>query len=224
MIVVFAILPLVAHTSKVGNSQNLCLTDFALLTEIKPVLPTKILPKPDLKPIPKPKPLYLADRAAEHITDMVTFQKKVNGIADALQIPADWVMALIDSESSFNPQKKNAKGSGAKGLIQMMPIIYEDLGIKKVPTSPFKQLDYAKRYLLEKKEQYGKFQTLTDLKLAVLYPYAIGKPNWYVLFEKPSKAYRQNRGLDLNKDGKISVSDIRDKMKKSYSKVYWAKR
>lgn len=192
--------------------------------------PTLTLPRPATPPEKEsPKPaavpkLYLADEAKKHITDMVTFEKKITAIANSLEIPSAWVMALIHSESNFNPKKKNAKGSGAKGLIQIMPIIYKDLGISSVPSSPFKQLDYAKRYLLDKREQYGKFNNLTDLKLAVLYPGAIGKPNWHVLFQKPSRAYLQNSGLDLNKDGKVSVGDVKNKMKKSYGKVYWAKR
>lgn len=223
MIVLFSLFPLVAHTGKVGNEHNISPSNLLicnLADSTNTIKPEPYTPKKAIT-APPPKKLYLIDEAEDYIKDMVTFEKKIHGIAKALNVPPDWVMALIHSESNFNPKKTNTKGSGAKGLIQMMPIIYKDLGIKKVPSSPYQQLDYAKRYLLKKKEQHGEFKTLADLKLAVLYPDAIGEPNWHVLFQKPSKTYRQNRGLDLNKDGKVTVSDVKNKMKQSYGKAYW---
>jgi hypothetical protein len=224
IIAVFSLFPLVAHTGKVGNAHNIIPSNLLICSIETPIHANPKSPKATPKTTTNPpKKLYLANEADDHIKDMVTFEKKVQAIAKSLQVNPDWVMALIHSESNFNPKKTNAKGSGAKGLIQMMPIIYKDLGIKKVPNSPYQQLDYAKRYLLDKQEKHGKFTSLTDLKLAVLYPEAIGKPNWYVLFEKPSKTYRQNRGLDLNKDGKVTVGDVKNKMKESYKPVFWAK-
>ena len=37
--------------------------------------------------------------------------------------------------------------------------------------------------------------------MVILYPKAVGKPLSYVLFTSPSKAYKQNKGLDKDKNG-----------------------
>lgn len=196
-------------------------------SKIEPVIKKdakKISSKKEEKKKPintKAKPsLYLSHKAIEHIDDLDAFEKKVKVVADKLKIPANWLMALVDSESGFNPHKKNKRGSGAKGLIQLMPVVYNELGLKKVPPSPLKQLDIAAKYLADKQKKYGQFNNFTELKLAVLYPAAVKKPAWYALFKKPSKRYKQNIGLDINKDGIISVADVRDKMKRDYPGVY----
>jgi hypothetical protein len=67
------------------------------------------------------------------------------------------------------------------------------------------QLDFVEKYFLPYK---GRLNTLEDVYMAVLYPKAIGKADEYVLFKNPSINYRQNSGLDLNKDGLIRVSEV----------------
>jgi len=53
------------------------------------------------------------------------------------------------------------------------------------------QLGYVEKYFMPFK---GKVETLEDAYMAVLYPKAVGKDLGYVLFEKGSKVYEQNRG------------------------------
>ena len=66
------------------------------------------------------------------------------------------------------------------------------------------QLDYVERYFQPYK---GKIGTLKDAYMAVLYPKAIGKPEWYPLFTSGTKAYEQNAGLDRDKKGMVTVAD-----------------
>ena len=46
-----------------------------------------------------------------------------------------------------------------------------------------------------------------DAYMSVLYPKAIGKPEWYPLFSSGTKAYAQNAGLDRDKKGMVTVAD-----------------
>ena len=64
-----------------------------------------------------------------------------------------------------------------------------------------------------------KAKTLSDVYMMVLWPRAVGKPENYVLFELPGKAYEQNKGLDKNNDGKITKKEAAAKVKESYDLI-----
>jgi peptidoglycan hydrolase-like protein with peptidoglycan-binding domain len=49
--------------------------------------------------------------------------------------------------------------------------------------------------------------------MAVLYPSAIGKGPDHVLFSKGTKEYKQNAGLDIDKDGHVTVHDAAHKVR-----------
>ena len=49
---------------------------------------------------------------------------------------------------------------------------------------------------------------LIDIYLAVFYPAAIGKASNYVIAKSGSTIYNQNAGLDINRNGVITISDI----------------
>lgn len=164
--------------------------------------------------------LYLIEKAEPYIDDSGEFERKVRIMARSLNVPPEWIMAVIHSESRFNPKVKNKKGSGARGLIQWMPYVYKRLGVSKLPSTAVEQLDLVEQYFCERQVEVGAFKNLTDLRLAVLYPAAVGKSQAYVLYQKPTLAYEQNSGLDVNKDGKVSVKDISRKMHRNYRKAF----
>ncbi len=164
--------------------------------------------------------LYLIKKAAKFADSPVAFAEKVNDIAQRLDIPSSWLMALIDSESGFNTTLKNRRGSGAVGLIQFMPSTYKRLGISDPSFDILDQLDYVEAYLQDHIDRRGKIRSFTDLKLCVLYPAAVGKNNEYVLYYDPSIAYRQNSGLDMDDNGEVTVADIEVKMQSSYPGAY----
>ena len=159
--------------------------------------------------------------------NLVKFTTKVSTIADELGAdPAD-LMAVMRFETggTLDPKEKNQAGSGATGLIQFMPKTAQSLtgadsreaAIKLMESmSPVEQLDYVKKYLAPFK---GRLKSLDDVYMAVLYPRAVGKDPDYALFERGTKAYWQNRGLDIDKDGIVTKSEAASKVRNYNSKT-----
>ena len=146
------------------------------------------------------------------------FREKVRVIAGQIGCSPNDLMACMAFETgeSFDPAERNPK-SGATGLIQFMPDTASRLGTTTGALSQMDavtQLDYVARYFL----WFSGVRTLKDVYMAILWPRAIGKPDDYLLFAKPSVQYRQNRGLDVDKDGRITkweaVAAVRDKLRK----------
>ena len=46
----------------------------------------------------------------------------------------------------------------------------------------------------------------------MLWPAAVGKPDDHVLFSAGTKTYDQNKGLDIDKDGKVTKSEAATKV------------
>lgn len=146
------------------------------------------------------------------------FRDKVGDICLDLEIAdPDWLMACMAFESAetFNPQIRNAAGSGAVGLIQFMPATARHLGTTSDALSKMsavEQLDYVHDYF---RPYRGRLSSLGDIYLAILWPRAIGKPDSYVLWSKGRRptAYRQNSGLDANNDHAVTRSEAVAKVK-----------
>jgi hypothetical protein len=175
------------------------------------------------------------------------FRDRIFWIADDLQMPegsgASDLMSCIawESAETFSADITNAAGSGATGLIQFMPTtalpyFFSAEAIKKMTAAqraangriatgrlaamtPEDQLNYVYRYFRPWK---GKLRNLGDLYMAILWPLGVGKPDSFVLWEKGSRptTYRQNAGLDVNKDAKITrgeaVSKVLQKVAKGH--------
>ena len=138
------------------------------------------------------------------------FRQKVADIATRLETQPIFLMAVMSFETAgtFSPSIPNFARSGATGLIQFMPETARNLGTSTeslAKMTALEQLDFVEKYFLPYK---GRLNTLEDVYMAVLYPKAIGKADEYVLFKNPSINYRQNSGLDLNKDGLIRVGEV----------------
>ncbi|MFK7970098.1 MAG: phage tail tip lysozyme [Bacteroidia bacterium] len=175
--------------------------------------------------VQKKEDLYLIDKASQFIPDTRSFAEKVKKVAVSLDVPAEWLMAVMYTESRFNPRAKNLKGSGAVGLIQWMPSTARDLGTSTeelLSLTAEGQLEYLYAYVSRVRNKYGDFNSLTELYLAILYPKAISQDYCYTLFSKPARAYRQNSGLDENKDGRVTVSDIDRRMQRIFPTAYLA--
>lgn len=169
------------------------------------------------------KPLYLWTTAATHVQQPENFRRSIENISMELDVPASWLMAVIAAESSFNPQAVNHKGSGAVGLIQFMPQTAQELGVEHahlLQMNATQQLAYVGQYLKLVESRYGSFQNLVDLYLAILYPKAINQDPCYALYFQPSKKYRQNAGLDENKDGVVTVSDIDRRLARKFPEAW----
>ncbi|TAE50893.1 MAG: hypothetical protein EAZ89_11180 [Bacteroidetes bacterium] len=178
-------------------------------------------------------PLYLIEEAAQYVRNIPAFEAKVRESATALDVPPEWLMAVMYHESHFNPTALNQKGSGATGLIQFMVPAVRDLNdrlgtqyymsdVRKM--SAVNQLELVREYLQTTRERYGEYHSLTDLYLAVLYPRAMGKSDSYVLFSRMSKAYQQNAGMDENGDGRVTVGDVDSRLARMFPIAYEAEK
>lgn len=173
----------------------------------------------------KKKPLYLMEKASIYVDAPQTFEAKVRNVAKLLEVPPEWLMAVMYSESRFNAKVENFRGSGAVGLIQFMPATAKDMGTTTqaiANMSHVEQLEWVWRYLNAYKVKYGNYKSLADFYLAILYPKARTGDMCYTLYAKPSKAYDQNIGLDEDKDGRVTVSDIDKRMERLYPSAYIA--
>jgi hypothetical protein len=167
--------------------------------------------------------LYLMEKAGLYVPDIDAFEAKVREISAMLEVPPEWLMAVMYSESKFDASVKNYKGSGATGLIQFMPAAASEMKVslqRLERMDPVHQLEYVYLYLQTVRDRYGDFNSLTELYLGILYPKAIGQDYCYSLYAHPTKSYQQNAGLDENKDRHVTVSDIDHRMKRLYPTAY----
>ena len=164
-------------------------------------------------------------------TNQIAFCNKIINIASLLGINPNWLMFVINFESSgtFSASVPNGVGSGGVGLIQFMPETAAGLlGYSKskysasewhtictnsinhfAAMSNVEQLDYVYKYF---KPYAGKYKIISDLYLFTFYPYAMGKPDTYVLGSQISTGKiaaiaSQNSSLDLNKDHQITLGE-----------------
>ena len=144
------------------------------------------------------------------------FKDKVVQIAARLDTNPNFLMAVMSFESgaTFSPSVPNKAGSGAVGLIQFMPKTALGLGTSTeelVQMTAEAQLDFVEKHF---KPFKGRLKTIEDTYMAVLLPKAVGKGSEFVLFERPSVAFNQNKGLDIDGDGRITVFDASFKVRR----------
>lgn len=145
-----------------------------------------------------------------------TFRDRVRWIGEDLGFDPNLLMDCMAFESAetFRADIKNAAGSGATGLIQFMPATARGLGTTVedlARMAPEDQLNFVWKYFAPYK---GKLATLDDVYMAILWPKAVGKASSYVLFQGPSTtSYRQNAGLDVNKDSKVTKAEAAAKVR-----------
>jgi hypothetical protein len=167
--------------------------------------------------------LYLLDQASAFVYDIDAFESKVREVSRKLNIPPEWLMAVMHSESKFDASVSNYKGSGATGLIQFMPATAKEFGISVAQLknlSHVEQLNYVYKYLSAKQTQFRAYETLTDLYIAILYPKALTEDFCYSLYSKPSVSYVMNSGLDLNSDGNVTIQDVDKYLKRKYPSAF----
>ena len=143
------------------------------------------------------------------------FRRKAVAVAHRLGLDPSTLMAVMAFETGrrFHPATLNRR-SGATGLIQFMPKTAEALGTSTralAAMSELRQLDFVERYL---KPYAGRMTDLPSAYMAVLWPAAVRKPLSHVLFAAPTAAYEQNKGLDADKDGKVTNAEAAAKVQR----------
>ncbi len=150
----------------------------------------------------------------EHCSSV--FLDKVRGIGEDLKVNPNFLMAVMAFETggTFSPSVRNAAGSGAVGLIQFMPATATGLGTSTAELAAMTAEDQLNFVAKHFKPFKGKLASIEDTYMAVLLPKAVGKGGGFVLFKKPSIAYTQNKGLDIDGDGEVTVADAADRVRK----------
>jgi len=152
-----------------------------------------------------------------HLKDP-NFDSKLQRVADSLGVDKAHLIAIMKAESGINPAAVNPQ-SNATGLIQFMPKTAQSLGtsvqeLRKM--SAVDQLDYVYRYFKMVGVKPG--MDAGDLYMAVFMPKYVGAPDNTVLGQKRSSdrfsaaVYAQNSGLDKDRDGAITVSDVKSRV------------
>ena len=158
------------------------------------------------------------------------FLNKVIDVSNNIGLKSpNHLMAVMYKESGLNSKARNPVG-GATGLIQFMPRTAEALGTTTellYNMDSVQQLDYVEKYFLEiKKWTHKELNTYEDLYLATFWPNALGKPDDYIIQSKKlSKELiaLQNKTIDLNKDGMITVGEFREYTRRRLGKDILAK-
>lgn len=132
------------------------------------------------------------------------FKRKLIEIAEGIDVDPNYLISAMAFETgeTFSPSIKNR--SGATGLIQFTPDTAAELGTSTADLAAMTavdQMEYVEKYFSPYKNM---LETIEDVYMAILWPAAIGKPNSWVLFSKPSPQYERNSGLDTNKDGYVT--------------------
>lgn len=158
-------------------------------------------------------------------SERAAFAKRVTAMAGSMGFNPNWLMAVINSETggSFDPAQRNRAGSSATGLIQFMSATAAELGTSTAQLAAMTataQLDYVERYLKMqlRNQKLTAIADYDDLYFLVFYPAAVGKPdNWAF----PASIYAQNRGVDVNRDGTITVADFKAFIRKNLKGIDW---
>lgn len=126
-------------------------------------------------------------------------------------LDVDHLAALIAHESGWNPAARNPV-TQAVGLIQFMPRYTRQLfGLSAdqiAKLSTLEQLALVERFFAGVAQRIG-HPIGADVAIAAFLPAHVGKPDGFVAFERPSKGYWQNAPLDLDKDGRITLGEVR---------------
>ena len=164
------------------------------------------------------------------------FLKKVEKVAERLGTTPENLLSVMHLESAgtFDPCIKNFAGSGATGLIQFMPRTAEGLGTSTddlCSMNRVQQMDYVEKYFQPYKNRG--LDNINNLYMAVLCPAVIGEEIF--AYDKTRHAgginsrtcnrannnlvYTQNRGLDRDNNGIITVEEIVAKLGTHQRKV-----
>lgn len=190
---------------------------------IEPVIERKKTTLPARKDIKKPTAIKIdpkdtsAGKKGQELINDRSFNEKLANVAKRLGFKKADLIQIMAFESRANPAIFNTSKKVVKvidpvtkketlktvttqfatGLIQFVPdtarglgTTVEDLG----KMTGFQQLDYVEKYFIQQKKSY-RVKDLGDLYLMVFYPYAINRPDSYILGQRNGKNLGLRRDL-----------------------------
>ena len=125
-------------------------------------------------------------------------------MCNKLGIEPIWLLMVMYKESKLKAGAINPY-NGASGLIQFVRKTAQSLGtsVEKIRTlNAVDQLPLVYKYLLPFRNQLNSFD---DVYCSVYLPLLLGKPLNYII---PSKYYKANEGLDLDKNKIITKKEF----------------
>jgi len=153
-------------------------------------------------------------------TERASFEKALRYYCGLLKINPNWLMFIMNFESAgtFSPSIRNPY-SGGVGLIQFMQVTAKWLGTSTdalAALTATKQLFYVYKFY---KSKAGKYKSGEDMYLFTFYPYAIGKPNSYVIGSEQGINYarlikKQNPSLSIYNKDTITLGEWRIALRK----------
>jgi len=138
------------------------------------------------------------------------FRAELIRMANRLGLRPDAIAGVMALESGFNPQAVNPNG-GATGILQFMPNTAKALGTttaELLTMNATEQLKFVELYF-RRTPKLTPGSRIGDYYLAVFMPAFIGMPDVVPIAAKGSKVYDQNAVLDRDKDGVLTVGDVR---------------
>jgi hypothetical protein len=154
------------------------------------------------------------------------FFRELKAVCQRLQCDPEDLLSVMVSESDVDPAAQNPHGK-ATGLIQFMPKTLLGLGWTSGPDEFHKltaeqQLPYVERYY---RPHIGRLTSSGRLYQATFMPATLKNSDESTVLAGAngprSKAYAQNKGLDINKDGFITVSDLTARTNKVKERTRW---
>lgn len=138
------------------------------------------------------------------------FEQKVNQIAGRLGVNPDWLMVVMWAESRLNHLAQNPNSTAA-GLIQFLNKTLTNLGISRtqlLSMTNVQQLDYVEKYFVMQGLK-GKMKSVYDVCFGVFLPKYVGASDSTIIASSGTSTYDANKGMDTDKDGKLSVADVK---------------
>ncbi len=141
------------------------------------------------------------------------FAAALSAVADSLGLDPSYIGAVMSNESGFHPDAVN-KDTNATGLIQFMPDTAKLLGttVQALRSmTAVEQLDYVRAFYAKTGRAIHR-DVPGDYYMATFLPAFVGKPPGFVLARKGQPIYDQNKGLDADGDGTLTVGDVTKKI------------
>lgn len=154
-------------------------------------------------------------------TQRAQFEQAVIVTAERLHVEPNWLMVVMRFETAgtFRANVRN-KYSGAVGLIQFIPSTAKRLGTtpdKLAAMTLVQQLVYVEKYFAP---YAGRMTDVYDVYLVVFAPAFLGRKPGTILYRRDApdqlgrNRYNYNKVLDDNRDGLITIRDVKRQIKK----------
>jgi hypothetical protein len=183
---------------------------------VEAVAPQPAAPQPVAS---QPQPTLFRFPGIERTT--AEFRQALIATAEKLGADPNRLATVMAVESGFNPAARNPSG-GAVGLIQFMPFVLRAWGLESeavAAMSGVEQLALVERFYrpsavaLKGTQDVGVYYMLTFLPKYATYPdsFVLGRQDDQTVRDglKLHNIWAQNRGLDTNKDGEITVGEVK---------------